>query len=215
MIADAALREAVLEELAWEPSVPAANIGVTAHDGIVSLVGHVETLPEKHAALAAARRVKGVKALLAEIEVRLGVDDWRSDEAIAATARLKLSMNSSIPQDAVHTAISGGWATLTGEVEWRFQYDAAADDVSALFGVVGLTNDIRLAPHARTAILTSDITRALVRGGKDAVGIRVTAEAGAIRLTGAVHSFSDRHHVGRCAWAAPGVTAVENDLAIV
>jgi len=212
---DKTLRDLVLEELAWEPSVTAAHIGVTAREGVVTLSGHVESFAEKHAAESATRRVKGVKALAEEIEVSLPAGARRGDDDIARAALSKLAWNSSIPVDAVEVVVEKGWLTLSGDVEWGFQSEAAGHEVRTMWGVVGVTNDIRIRPRINTANLSDDIARALHRAWFDPRSIKVTVEGGRIRLTGTVHSWSDRVQAARTAWRAPGATAVENDLIIV
>lgn len=211
---DASLKESVLAELAWEPSVTAAHIGVTARDGVITLTGHVKAYYEKHAAEAAARRVKGVKAVAEEIEVKLPFDVKRGDEEIAAAAVSRLAWDSSIPKDAIKAVVQDGWVTLTGEVDWHFEHDAAAKDVRALWGVVGVTNEIKIKPRVNTSTLSSDISKALHRSWFDESNVRVTADGGRVKLTGKVDSWSDRMLAGTTAWAAPGATAVENDLII-
>jgi osmotically-inducible protein OsmY len=211
---DNALRESVIEELAWEPSITAAHIGVTARDGVVTLTGHVKAFYEKHAAEAAVRRVKGVKAVAEEIEVKLPFEVRRDDEEIAAAAVSRLSWNSAIPRDAIKATVHGGWVTLTGEVDWRFEHDEAARDVRALWGVLGVINDIKIKSRVNTATLTSDISKALHRSWFDESNIKVTADGGKVKLTGKVESWRDRTLAGSTAWAAAGATAVENDLVI-
>jgi osmotically-inducible protein OsmY len=110
-------KASVLAELAWEPSVTAAHIGVTAHEGVISLTGHVKRFAEKHAAETAALRVRGVKAVADEIEVKLPFDVKRSDEDIARAAVDRLAWDSTIPLDSVKVAVQDGWVTLTGEVK--------------------------------------------------------------------------------------------------
>jgi len=145
---DTKLQKAVLEELAWEPSVTAAHIGVTANAGIVTLSGHVESFAEKHAAEAAARRVKGVEAVAEEIEVRLAFDAKRSDGQIAAAVINRLDWNVAVPRNAVKVQVESGWITLSGQVDWDFQRTAAAHDVRWLLGVVGVSNQITIKTDA-------------------------------------------------------------------
>ena len=156
-ITDAALRDSVVAELAWEPSVTAAHIGVTARDGVITLSGHVQRFAEKQAAQSASLRVKGVKAVADEIEVKLPFDTVRSDDDIARAAVDRLSWDSTLPKDAIKVSVQDGWITLTGEVGWRFEHDAAAQDVRRLWGVVGVSNQITLKSRVNTYTLTSDI----------------------------------------------------------
>jgi osmotically-inducible protein OsmY len=213
---DSQLQQAVLSELAWEPSVTAAHIGVAAKAGVVTLMGHVETFAEKHAAEAAARRVRGVKALAGEIEVRLAFDKRRDDEEIAAAAMDRLAWDVSIPKDAVEVEVENGWVTLTGQVDWNYQKEAAEQDIRPLFGVTGLSNQIRMKPRVNASNVSDDITHALHRSWFfDPKTITVTAIGGKVRLTGTVHTWHDREVAESTAWAAPGAMAVENNIAVV
>lgn len=211
---DTALKDSVLAELSWEPSVTAAHIGVTARDGVVTLTGHVQSFAEKHAAEMAVRRVKGVKAIADEIEVKLPFEVKRTDEDIAGAAVSRLAWDSTIPLNSVQATVQAGWVTLTGEVDWHFEHDAAAQEVRRLWGVVGVTNNITVKSRVNTANISGDITRALHRSWFDPQHIKVTAEGGRVKLTGTVRSWSDRMLAGATAWAAAGATSVENDLVI-
>src|SRR5271154_319966 len=125
MSKDNQLQQAVIAELGWEPSVEAAHIGVSAHDGVVTLNGHVDNFSQKLAAEKAAARVKGVKAVAEEIVVKLPFDIERDDEDIAAAAIERLAWDSSIPRDAIKVRVEKGWVTLSGDVDWYYQRQAA------------------------------------------------------------------------------------------
>jgi osmotically-inducible protein OsmY len=212
---DNRLQQAVLEELNWEPSVTAAHIGVTANAGVVTLTGHVESFAQKHAADVAVRRVKGVKAIAGEIEVRLPYETKRSDEEIAGAAIGRFEWDVSIPRDTVKVTVDKGWITLTGEVDWYYQKDSASVDVRTLFGVTGVSNQITIKPTVNTSNISDDIMHALGRSWFfDPKTISVSAQGGKVRLTGTVSSWHDRQIAATTAWAAPGATAVENDIAV-
>jgi osmotically-inducible protein OsmY len=132
---DKSLKQAVLDELAWEPSVNAAHIGVTANNGVVTLMGHVENYFQKLAAEKATRRVNDVKAVAEEIEVRLPFNVKHGDEEIASAAANRLNWDSTIPRDVVMAKVENGWITLTGEVDWHFQQEAAVNDVRGLWAL--------------------------------------------------------------------------------
>jgi len=216
MSKDSQLQQAVITELGWEPSVDSGHIGVSAHDGVVTLNGHVQNFSQKLAAEKAAARVKGVKAVAEEIEVKLPFDIKRGDEDIASAAIERLAWDSSVPRDAVKVRVEKGWVTLSGDVEWHYQKEAAAQNIRVLHGVVGVSNQIGIKPAVDTANVSDDITSALHRSWfYDPNTIKVTAKGGKIKLTGDVTSWSARDLAGITAWSAPGATAVENDIHVV
>jgi osmotically-inducible protein OsmY len=209
------LQKAVLAELHWDPGVTAGHIGVTAENGVVTLTGHVENLAEKHAAEAATRRVKGVKAVAEKIEVRLRPETERTDDEIAAASVERLAWDVSVPADQVQVTVEGGWVTLTGEVEWHYQRAAAEQDIHRLYGVTGVSNEITIKSTVQAGSISDDIMHALHRSWFfDPKTINVSVEEGTVKLTGTVHSAHDRQLAAATAWAAPGVTEVENDVAI-
>jgi osmotically-inducible protein OsmY len=211
---DKQLKQAVLDELQWEPSVNAAHIGVTAKDGVVTLSGHVENFFEKSAAEKAARRVNDVKAVAEEIEVRLPFNVKHGDEEIAAAAANRLKWNAAIPDGAVKVKVEKGWVTLTGEVDWHYQQEAAMNDIRGLWGVVGVYNEITIKPKPNTAAIRDKIMVALDRSWFNPATINVFADGGNVTLTGAVNSWSERTEAGDAAWAAPGTTNVQNNIAV-
>lgn len=215
MSEDSQLQRAVLDGFIWEPSVTAGHIGVTASAGVVTLSGHVDSYAKKHTAETAAHRVKGVRAVAEEIEVRLPFKTKRSDEEIAAAAIERLSWNVSLPRDSVQVKVEQGWVTLTGQVDWWYQKDAAEHDTRPLLGVVGVSNLATIKQRVNTAGLSDDITHALHRSWFfDPEEVHVRAERGKVVLTGTVHSFHEREIAAQTAWSAPGATMVENDLTV-
>lgn len=216
MSQDDQLQKAVLAELNWEPSITAAHIGVTADNGTVTLSGHVESYGQKHAAEMATGRVKGVKAVAEEIEVRLPFQIKRDDADIATAAVNRLAWDTGTPRDAVKIKVEKGWLSLTGEVNWHFQKEAAEREVRHLLGVIGVSNNITVKSRVNTAHLQDDIQHALHRSiFFQPEKVRVSAQEGRIKLTGTVTSWMDRRTAGMTAWAAPGATSVENDLVVV
>jgi osmotically-inducible protein OsmY len=211
---DTQLKQAVLDELQWEPSVNAAHIGVTAHAGVVTLMGHVETYSEKYAAEKAARRVKDTHAITEQIEVRLPLHIKRTDEDIAAAAIDRLAWDAAIPKDAVQVKVESGWVTLMGDVDWHYQQDAAAADVRGLWGVVGVSNIIKIKPRADATNIKEHIMTALHRSWFNPKSIEVTAHDGRVTLSGNVRYWSERDDAFNTAWASPGVTSVVNDIRV-
>lgn len=211
---DKQLKQSVLDELKWEPSVNAAHIGVTAQGGVVTLMGSVESYAEKHGAEKAALRVKDVKAVAEEIEVKLPFSVQHGDSEIAEAAVNRLAWDSSIPREAVKIAVSNGWVTLTGQVHWHYQHDAAADALRTLWGVTGVSNQISIKPQANAGDIKSDIMVALNRSWFTPENIDVAAYDGKFTLTGTVEYWDERALAGTTAWAAPGVTSVNNEIRV-
>jgi len=212
---DKQLKQNILAELAWEPSINAAHIGVTTHDGVATISGHVENYFEKRSAEAAAGRVKGVKAVVEEIEVRLPAHGKRTDEELAISAVNRLASDISVPHDAIKLTVEKGWVTLNGAVDWHYQLDAAAQDVRGLMGVIGVSNNITIKPRVNVSNLSDDIMHALHRSWFfDPKTINVSARDGQVKLTGTVDSWSEREIAAATAWAAPGATSVENNIVV-
>ena len=216
MKTDSQLQRDVLDELAWEPSVDAANIGVSANNGVVTLQGYVSSYAEKHAAEQAAKRVYGVKAVANDLEVKLPGSSKRSDTDIAAAAVNALKPNVLVPADSIKVTVSNGWVKLEGEVEWQFERDAAESAVRYLTGVTGVSNLIRVKPRVSATEIKNKIEEAVKRSAEmDARRISVETQDGKVILEGTVHSWVEREEAERAAWSAPGVRAVEDRIAVV
>ena len=215
MSRDKELQDSVMYELGWEPSVDAAHIGVAANAGVVTLTGHVESFPQKIAAERAAGRVKGVKAVAEEIEVKLPYEVSRDDDSIAAAAVERLAWDSSVPPGAIEIRVEKGRVTLKSAVDWQFQKEAAGQAVRTLIGVVGVSNLIEIKPTVNADDVSQNITRALRRSWfYDPNSIVVSAQGGKIKLTGQVTTWNARDLAGMTAWSAPGATFVENDISV-
>lgn len=210
------LQDHIQNALAWEPSVDAGGIGVTVDEGIVTLRGDVRTYAEKAAAERVALRVYGVKAVANDLEVRIEGIGRRTDTEIAQAAVNALKWTTTVPKDAVTVTVSDGWLALKGTVDWQFQKDAAARTVRDLVGVRGVTNEIVLKPRVRAGDVQAKIEAAFRRSAEiDARRVNVNVHDGQVILSGNVHSWAERDEARRAAWAAPGVTAVDDRLAVV
>jgi len=216
MLDDSEVQQGVLAELAWDPRINATHIGVKANYGVVTLTGHVESFAEKCAAEEAARRVNGVKALAEELEMRLPYDRKRGDDQIAAAAIESLASDVSVHDGMIIVNVDNGWITLTGQVDWHFQREAAEQDVRRLSGVVGVSNETTIRSVVDTWDISEKITQALHRSSfYDPKAVKVTADGGKVLLTGSVRSLDDRKLAEATAWAAAGVTTVEDSLEII
>lgn len=213
---DKFLRQEVLDELDYEPSVSSTNIGVAVASGVVVLTGHVSSYAEKVAAEEAVRRVRGVKAIAQELEVRYPSDKKTADDQIAKRAVDILEWNAVVPRGAVQPTVRDGWVTLTGQTEWQFQRAAAESAVRKLSGVAGVINNIAIKARAQPADIKLRIEKALQRNAEVEardIGIHVL-DGGAVKLEGAVHSLQERRVVESAVWSAPGVRTVDDHLSI-
>ncbi len=213
---DLQLQQHVYDELEFEPSVNAAHIGVSVDNGVVTLTGHVSSYPEQLAVVQAVQRVKGVRAIAQNMEVRLPRDVTTKDDEIAAQAIDVLRWDITVPDDRIHISVRNGVVTLSGEVYWHYQRKGAEESVRKLRGVVGVENQIAIKPQAPATYIRQEIENALKRNAEiEAKAIRVTVqEGGKVLLEGNVRDFKERDAVERIALRAPGITSVDNHLAI-
>jgi osmotically-inducible protein OsmY len=207
------LQRDVMDELAWEPSVDAAEIGVSVESGIVTLNGAVKSFPQKWAAERAAQRVGGVKAVSDEITVNLPGGEHHTDTDIARAAANSLEWNASVPRNHVKILVKTGFITLQGEVEYYYQKNEAERAVRNLMGVKGVYNEIAVKPMVLASDVKSKIEKALERAAEvDAQRISVEAHDRRVILRGNVKTWVEREEAERAAWAAPGVSDVQNDI---
>ena len=213
---DKQLQQNIRDELEFEPSVDAAHIGVAVDDGVVTLSGHVSSYAEKQAVERAVQRVKGVRAIAQEIEVRYPSDKKTADDEIAKRAVDILRWHAMIPRDAVKVTVQKGWVTLAGEVNWQYQRKAAEEAVLKLSGVTGVINNIALKPTVSTADIKRKIEGALARHAHvEAEGIRVRVTDGnTVVMEGHVDSWDERDAAEDAAWSVAGVQFVDDRLTI-
>jgi osmotically-inducible protein OsmY len=216
MKTDSQLQQDVMAELKWEPAVHAAQIGVEVKNGVVTLAGEVSSYSEKWNSERAAQRVNGVKALAVELKVKLSEFGKRTDADIAESAKNILGWSSSLPADSIKVLVEDGWLTLSGDVEWQYQRQDAADSVRWLVGVTGVSNQIGIKPSLSATVVKTDIEAALKRrAAADAQTIGVQVKGGDVTLTGTVHSWAERDLATRSAWGSAGVRNVVDKLNLV
>jgi osmotically-inducible protein OsmY len=215
MKTDAQLRQDVIAQLDWEPAIHATQIGVEVKDGIVTLAGEVGTYSEKWYAERAAQRVSGVKALAVEMKVKLAGSARRTDSDIGQSARNVLDWTTSVDSGAVKVQVEGGWITLSGEVDWQYQKQAASDAVRALMGVTGVSDQIGIKHKPKASIVKADIDAAIKRSAvRDSDEILVEVMGTDVTLTGKVHSWSERDLATDSAWSSPGVRNVIDKMTL-
>ena len=216
MKSDSDVQRSVQDELQWEPGVSSgAKIGVAVKDGVVTLTGFVSSYAEKWAAERAAKRVSGVNALAVELEVQLPGYARKTDADIAKAAENALAWDVLVPADSVSVTVENGWVSLDGNVNWQYQRSGAEDAVRGLTGVTGVSNRIEVKPTVSPTDIKSKIEAAIKRNAiLDAESIGVETYGGKVVLTGTVSSWAERDEAEAAAWAAPGVTDLQDALTI-
>jgi osmotically-inducible protein OsmY len=212
---DKTLRQTIIDALDFDPGLDSADIGVAVENGVVTLTGHVPTFDEKLTAEDLVKRIKGVRGIAQEIEVRPAGTHRTADDEIAKRALNVIRWNTTIPDEHIQVKVQKGWVTLTGKVEWQYQKNAAASAVRGLSGVTGVSNMIEIRPRAEATDIKKRIEDAFKRDAElEAQSIRVDVHDGRVTLEGHVKVWADRQAAERAAWSAPGVTAVEDRITL-
>ncbi len=210
------LQKDVQNALKWEPLLNAAEIGVTAKDGVVTLTGVVDSYYKKSEAENAAKNVLGVKVVVEKIEIKYS-NIWakKDDNEIATEVVNAFKWNSHIPKDNVHVKVEKGWVTLDGEVQWNYQKEAAKTIVKNLMGVMGVSNNIQIKSETHDVVEKYDIEDALMRNWTvNDQDIHVKVEGTKVTLSGKVGSWFQKEEAERIAWNAPGIWNIDNLLAV-
>ena len=214
-ITDKVLRDQVTRELEWDPKVDASHIGVTANEGAVTLTGYVRSYAERMAAVRAAERVTGVKAVADELEVKLPSSRVRDDAELAEMIARILRWNTLLPE-TIEAEVRNGVVTLRGEVEWRYQRQTAERAVRDTTGVRSVINLITVKPRVKADDVRRRIAETIKRNAAlDAAAIEVETTNGTVHLEGTVHSLWEKRMAEQAAASAPGVKEVDNDLTVV
>ena len=215
MRTDSEIKKDVEDELRWDPDIDATDVAVAVHNGVVALTGFVRSYMQKTQAERDAKRVAGTLGVANDIEVRLPYINKRPDPEIARDAAQKLQNELPYSSQYIKVTARDGWLTLEGSLEWNYQRDRAEKAVRSVRGVVGVTNDITLRPRVAASDVKRQIEEALKRSAElDANRITVETAGSKVMLKGTVRSWAERTEAERAAWQAPGVTTVENQIAI-
>lgn len=212
---DKELRKRVIDQLDYEPAIDGTDIGVATEVGVVILTGHVRSFAEKKIVERIVSRIKGVKAIALDLEVRYGPQAKVTDDQIAERALKSLAWNVLVPINRIMVKVERGWVTLSGDVKWSFQREAAESSVRKLAGLVGVINMIGILNEPQPSDVKSRIVEALKRDALlDADRINVSVKDHTVTLEGKVHAWHERTVAENAAWAAPGVTKVDDRLVV-
>jgi osmotically-inducible protein OsmY len=212
---DDQIRREVEDELRYDPSLSEDDIAVSVRDGVVTLVGRVKSYLDKWHAERSASRVRGVRAIANDLDVRLPSSSNRQDTEIARAAADALDWNIAVPRGRIKARVENGWVTLEGDVDWNYQKEAAERSVRSITGVKGVTSLITVHARATPSDVKKRITDALERGAEfDAERITVEVDGNKAILRGTVRTFAERRDAERAAHNAPGITEVENRLVV-
>jgi osmotically-inducible protein OsmY len=208
----------VRNAIRWESSLPSADIGVIAREGIITLSGIVDSYSKKIDAEIATKRVEGVKAVLDDIIIDYG-DSFKMDDAeIAQNILNAWEHNKLVPQNKIKVKVLDGWVKLKGEVVWKYQEMAANDSIKNISGVKGVTNLIKVKsePELKEPIKLIGLEAALRNDlCIDQEDIKVEVNQNNLKLTGLVGSLYQKDEAGRLACNTHGVKSVDNELSVI
>lgn len=215
MRTDTQIQSDVFDELKWEPGIDHEQIGISVANGVVSLTGSVHSYAEKLLAEKTVRRIRGVRAIAEELQVRYDWEPKKSDSEIAKRVADILDWDPLIPGGRIEVTVEKGAVKLVGKVDWNYQRDLAVEDAAKISGVVRIDNRISVTPPVSTGDIRHRIEQAFERQADlEAERISVDAEGSKVTLTGSVSSWNKRNAAERAAWAAPGVTQIEDRLVV-
>ena len=209
------LQKDVQDAIKWEPLLNAAEIGVTAKDGVITLSGIVSSYAKKMEAEGAAKSVAGVKAVVEKIIIDFGETVTIDDNKIADEILNAFKWNWDIPNNTLKVKVEDGWVTLEGVLEWNYQKEAARHSASKQLGVRGVVNEVIVRSESGDEVEKKDIELALARNWSVSTqNIMVRVSGNRVSLTGTVESLYQKDEAARIAWNAPGVWTVDNELEI-
>ncbi|WP_405572617.1 BON domain-containing protein [Winogradskyella sp. Asnod2-B02-A] len=216
MKTDSEIKSDILEELAWQPNIDETEIGVVVEDGTVMLTGVLDDYRKKVAAEDAVKNVRGVKALVGDIQVKYGANYQKTDLEISKAIIKAFEWNTAVPEDEISVEVRDGWVNLSGEVDWAYQKDAAKRVAENIIGVKWINNTITIKQTIQPADVKEQINRAFMRSAHiEANAITVEATEGLVKLYGTVHSIAEKKAAEDAAYLSPGVHIVINELEVI
>jgi len=205
----------VSDELFWDPKVDSEAIAVSADDGKITLRGTVGSFRQKREAKKAAERIYGVTSVDNKLQVRLMNDAKRDDADIRGDVLQALMLDSLVPS-TIDVKVDDGFVTLTGTADWQYQRDEAEFMAATVVGVLDVDDDVTLSGQTPKASDVKDsIKNAFKRNAKlDADDLSVATSNGTVTIEGVVSSWSEHDEALEAAWAAPGVTDVDDQILV-
>ena len=212
---DTDIKRDVEAELKWNPQIDEKDIAVKVNGGVVALSGYARNYTEKCLAEETVKRVAGVAAVANDIMVRLGETEKATDPEIARAALAALKSELASYSENIKVLVDNGHVRLEGKVGWHFQRERAEAAVRRVKGVATLGNHIGIVPMAAPGDIKHRIEEAFRRSAEvDAAHVAVDADGTEITLRGEVRTWAEREQAQQCAWSAPGVTKVTNNLRV-
>jgi osmotically-inducible protein OsmY len=216
MKTDSDIKKNVLEELEWQPNIDETQIGVVVENGTVMLTGVLDNYQKKVAAEKAIKRVKGVKALAGDIQVKYGTKYQKTDLEISKAIVKAFEWNTAVPENKISIEVRDGWVNLSGEVNFAYQKDAAKRVAENIIGVKWINNVITIKKSLQPFDIKEKIAKAFIRSADiDANAISVDITDGLVKLNGTVHSIAEKKAAENAAYLAPGVHIVINELDVI
>jgi osmotically-inducible protein OsmY len=209
------LSSAVAEQLRSNPRLDAARMSATTVDGVVTLTGSVRSYSEKCYAERLVREVRGVVAVRNELEVRLSIGNFRTDEAIAHLTRQTLENHAGLTDPLPRVTVREGWVILDGVVPSELQKWTAERSLRDIAGIRGITNRIEVVPRlsadeARRSFLTAVLRRAALA----VEGLRVRVYGNTMAVYGTVGSCVEHDDLMELAARTRGIAGVKDRVTV-
>jgi osmotically-inducible protein OsmY len=215
MQTDNDIQKEVIAALKGEPSLRDDDIALGVRDGVVTLAGFVDSYADKWRAERTVSKLKGVKAVVDDLKVKLPVSSQRPDPELARAVVDALKWNIQVPHDRIQVVVEDGWVTLKGEADWYYQKEEAERTVRNLTGVKGVSNLITMAVKPTPSDVKKRIVEALQRAAQfDAERITVEIDGHKAILRGTVRSYAELKDAERAVRNVPGISEVETHLPV-
>lgn len=216
MRTDEEIKKDILEALKWQPNIDDTQIGVNVENGTVTLTGFVDDFQKKVAAESVVKKIKGVKALAADITVKYGDNYRKTDKEIAKALVHAFEWDTSVPEDDINIEVRDGWVDLSGEVEYHYQRNLAKRVAENIMVVKGINNVINIKQVLEPNKISEEIKKVYVRlADIEASNISIKVNGGRVILSGKVNTISEKEEAEKAAYNALGVTNVINDIKVV